>query len=166
MRALSALMGVRVAVPHHALDCGHAASSAVGTLQVLPGSGRSEMVVGNWYLRHHDLPKARLWLEKSFQAYRGNISTCNLLGTVYFLEGDLKRAEQVLEFGLELRPTDGDIRRLLIEVLAKAERPEATLPHFDHLLRLPQATGADWLRTPTASVARSRKRGVALEASP
>lgn len=117
----------------------------VERMKTLPlGGGRSEMVVGNWYLRHGQLTNARWWLERSFASYSNNVSTCYLLGTVYSLQDETERALEVLGWGSELRPDDPGMRRRLIETLVAAGRREETLPHFDKLLRLPGATCRDW----------------------
>jgi len=120
---------------------------SVARVMTLPlGLGRTELVVGNWYLRQGQRTQARAWLERSLAIYPDNVSACNLLGNVYVQDGEPERAAVLFANAVRLRPTSPEYRRKLVQVLLAVGRQADALPHFAFLAQRSELRPEDWTR--------------------
>jgi tetratricopeptide (TPR) repeat protein len=110
------------------------------------GLGRTQLVVGNWYLRRKDLPAARSWLEKSLQENPGNVGTLDILAGVYYLMGEKPRAFETLAVAIRMRPDDAPMHVKMTRMLVAERRYMEALPHFEQLERLRALEPDDWIR--------------------
>jgi len=110
------------------------------------GLGRTELVVGNWYLRQRDLASARSWLERSLQENPMNVGTLDVLAGVYFLMDQRPRAIEMLGTAIRMRPDDIPMRVKMTRFLVAEHRYAEALPHFEHLEQLGALEPDEWIR--------------------
>lgn len=139
--------------------------------KTLPASrGRTEMVVGYWYLTHGDQAGAREWFERAVAVYPANNLAQHELGL--FAMDQRRYAEAIARFEMAVaaRPDKGNYRLSLVDALVMAGRPADALPHLERLTaaepQRPELWGCAGIvlsglgRTPEAR--RALERAVAL----
>jgi tetratricopeptide (TPR) repeat protein len=103
--------------------------------QTLPISrGRTEMVVGFWYLNHSRTQEARAWFQRSVAAYPLNNAAQHQLGLFAMDEG--RYAEAVTRFRVATlaRPDKSNYRLSLVDALVLVGRPGEALSELDVLV--------------------------------
>jgi Flp pilus assembly protein TadD len=102
--------------------------------KTLPASkGRTEMVVGYWYLTHGDKPRAREWFERAVAAYPPNNLARHQLGLYAMDEGRYPEAIAHFEMAVRARPDKTNYRLSLVDALVLGGRPAEALPHLETL---------------------------------
>ena len=120
---------------------------SLARMKALPlGLGRTELVVGSWYLREGQRDQARSWLERSVASFAYNVSACNLLGNIYMLDGTPGKAVPLFDTAVRLRPSDMTYRRKLVQALVAARNPAAAATHCDVLARSGAMRAEDCMR--------------------
>jgi tetratricopeptide (TPR) repeat protein len=100
----------------------------------LPASkGRTEMVVGYWYLTHGQKEVAREWFQRAIAAYPGNNVAHHHLGLFAVDEGRYADAVAHFEMAVRARPDKHNYRLSLVDALVLAGRPAEALPHLEVL---------------------------------
>jgi tetratricopeptide (TPR) repeat protein len=123
-------------------------------LKTLPlGLGRTEALVGAWYVAHGDTVQAVDWLRRSLDANPANSVAAYYLGSIGMARGLYPWAARAFLAALEARPDKELFRFRLVDALIRGGgRPEWAKPHLDTLLlrnpgesRYWQAAGVVWL---------------------
>lgn len=96
--------------------------------------GRTEMVVGLWYLNHGHREEARSWFHRSVAAYPANNVAQHQLGLFAIDEERYDEAVDRLRVATLARPDKANYRRALVDALVLAGRPAEALPELDVLL--------------------------------
>ncbi len=94
------------------------------------GFGRTEVAVGNWYLRNEQLREAEKWFGHALHKNPYNANAYSLLGRVYSREKQYESACEVLEKAVMLRPDKQRFREHYVEALLELKRCEEALPHL------------------------------------
>lgn len=114
-------------------------------LETLPlGMGRTEVLVGTWYMKRGQRELAHEWLERAVAANPQNNNAYYLLGADYLQSGDMARAAESLGRAVELRPDKVRFHRMLVQSLFGCGRVEEAIPHIEFILDRGSGTGADW----------------------
>ncbi|HEY6867263.1 MAG TPA: hypothetical protein VI792_08400 [Candidatus Eisenbacteria bacterium] len=117
------------------------------------GLGRTEAVVGAWYVAHGDTTQAVDWFRRSLDANPANGVAAYYLGSIGMARGMYPWAARAFLAALEARPDKELFRFSLVDALIRGGgRPEWAQPHLDTLLRRNpgeprywQAAGVVWL---------------------
>lgn len=100
-------------------------------LKLLPlGKGRTEMLVGKWYIRQNDLDEAERWLVEATKVNPANNNAYYILGVLELERGQAEAAATSLSKAVALRPDKVDFRSKLVEALLALGRDEDALPHL------------------------------------
>lgn len=93
--------------------------------QTLPlGFGRTETVVGQWYLEHGDRDRAKLWLRRAVTVNPANNAAHYHLGLIAMDDADVGTAIAHFARASALRPDKENYRLRLVDALALAGEPE------------------------------------------
>ena len=95
--------------------------------------GRTEMVVGFWYLNHGQAQDARAWFERSVAAYPANNAAQHQLGLFDMDAGHYREAVERFRVATLVRPDKGNYRLSLVDALVLDGRPGEALPELDRL---------------------------------
>jgi len=102
--------------------------------KTLPASrGRTEMVVGYWYLTHDERANAREWFQRAVAVYPANNLAQHELGLFAMDEGRYAEAIARFEIAVAARPDKGNYRLSLVDALVQAGRPAEALPQLERL---------------------------------
>lgn len=131
-RAREAWLGVAFAVslvhtaPWVAVNASFDRSFA--RFQTLPlGYGRTETVVGQWYLEHGDHDRAKLWLTRAVTVNPANNAAHYHLGLLAMDDADVAAAIAHFAQASALRPDKDNYRLRLVDALALAGEPGRAL---------------------------------------
>jgi len=117
---------------------------SLARLETLPlGMGRTEVLVGTWYMKRGQNELARGWLERAVAANPQNNNAYYLLGADYLQSGDMARAAESLGRAVELRPDKELFRRMLVQSLFGCGRGGEAIPHIEFILDRGSGTGSD-----------------------
>ena len=138
--------------------------------KTLPTSrGRTQMVVGYWYLTHGQKALAREWFERAVAAYPGNNLAQNQLGLYAMDDGRYADAARHFEIAVRSRPDKTNYRAALVDALVLGGRPQQAADHLEVLTQaLPSRpevwgcygivlTGLGRLEEARAALARARE---------
>ncbi len=104
--------------------------------QTLPlGFGRTETVVGQWYLEHGDRARAKAWLERAVQVNPANNAAHYHLGLLAMDDAEVGAAIAHFARASALRPDKENYRVRLVDALALAGEPARALAALDPLRR-------------------------------
>ncbi len=105
-------------------------------LKALPlGLGRTEVVVGTWYLEHRDTTQAVAWFERSLEAYPGNGTAAFSLGWIEANRGRYRQAAGAFWTALQSRPDKQEFRFSLVNAIVRGGGPPLLAKaHLDTLL--------------------------------
>ncbi len=93
-------------------------------LKTLPsGLGRTEVVVGTWYLAHGDTAQAIAWFERSLSAYPWNGTAAYSLGRIDMGRGQYRRAAGAFWTALQSRPDKQEFRFSLVDAVVRGGGP-------------------------------------------
>ncbi|MFI5370801.1 MAG: tetratricopeptide repeat protein [Candidatus Eisenbacteria bacterium] len=117
------------------------------------GLGRTQAVVGSYYLMHADTTAAIPWLERSLEEYPGNNFAAYLLGRIAVRRGMYRLGAQAFWTALRSRPDKDEYRFALVDAIVRGGGPPALAKlHLDTLrVHAPDepvvwaATGVVWL---------------------
>ena len=102
--------------------------------KTLPTSrGRTQMVVGYWYLTHGQKALAREWFERAVAAYPGNNLAQNQLGLYAMDDGRYADAARHFEIAVRSRPDKTNYRAALVDALVLGGRPQQAADHLEVL---------------------------------
>jgi tetratricopeptide (TPR) repeat protein len=106
-------------------------------LKTLPlGKGRTEMLVGKWYIRENQPREAEHWLTESIRVNPNNNNAYYMLGLLYLEQGRTELAANALARAVELRPDKVIMRSKLVDALLALHRTKDALPHLKILTEL------------------------------
>ncbi len=129
-------VGVLVSVFHSGawIALNTSESRSLERYKSLPASkGRTEMVVGYWYLTHGQRALAREWFERAVTAYPGNNLAHHQLGLYAMDEARYADAIAHFEIAVRVRPDKPNYRLSLVDALVLGGRLEEALPHLEKL---------------------------------
>jgi tetratricopeptide (TPR) repeat protein len=113
--------------------------------KTLPASkGRTEMVVGYWYLTHGQKGLAREWFERAIAAYPANNLAHHQLGLYAMDEGRYADAVKHFEVAVSARPDKSNYRLSLVDALVLAGRPAEALPQLEALTAAEPSRAEFW----------------------
>lgn len=99
------------------------------------GLGRTQAVVGAYYLAHGDTLQAIPWFERSLEEYPGNNNAAYGLGMIGMNRGLYRWSAQAFWTALRSRPDKDLYRFALVNAIVRGGgRPEWARPHLDTLL--------------------------------
>jgi tetratricopeptide (TPR) repeat protein len=133
--ALLALVSLFHTLPWIAINASFDRSFA--RFKTLPtGLGRTEAVVGLWYLSHGDTVQAIPWFQRSLHAYPSNNIAAYTLGQIGMRRGMYRWAAQGFWTALQSRPDKDNYRFALVDaILRGGGPPQWAKAHLDTLLR-------------------------------
>jgi tetratricopeptide (TPR) repeat protein len=103
------------------------------------GIGRTEVVVGNWYLRKNRKREAEEWLKRALRTNPQNINAHGLLGQMYLDVEEYERARVHFRAAVTGRPDKMEFHVNYVHILLKLGNCEAALPHLRWLAeRMPE----------------------------
>lgn len=113
--------------------------------KTLPATkGRTEMVVGYWYLTHGQPQLAREWFERAIAVYPANNVAHYELGLLAVNQGRYDDAIRHIEMAVEARPDKANYRLSLVDALVLSGRPSPALPHLEILTRAQPGRAELW----------------------
>jgi tetratricopeptide (TPR) repeat protein len=114
----------------------HSQRLSLERFKYLPlGYGRTEVVVGNWYLRNGQRDQAETWLKRALEVYPYNANAFGFLGTMYAQDGNHDLASQAFERAVALRPDKKAFHNNLARSLIESERYEEAIPQLEWLVK-------------------------------
>jgi tetratricopeptide (TPR) repeat protein len=123
----------------------HSQQLSLERFKYLPlGYGRTEVVVGNWYLRHGQRDQAETWLKRALEVYPYNANAFGFLGTMYAQDGNHDLAAQAFERAVALRPDKKAFHNNLARSLIELERYEDAIPQLDWLVKRDRQNVGYW----------------------
>ncbi|UCG52593.1 MAG: tetratricopeptide repeat protein [Candidatus Latescibacterota bacterium] len=109
----------------------HSETRALERFKSLPlGYGRTEVVVGNWYLRHDDPETAKSWFRRALDAHPYNAAAYGFLGSIYAKEDRFDAAADMFEKAVTLRPDKPSFRMKYAAALYEIGEYQEALPHI------------------------------------
>lgn len=109
----------------------HSETAALERFKALPlGHGRTEVAVGNWYLRHREYKDAERWFEMALQVNPNNANANSMMGRIYAREGKFEIAGRYFERAVALRPDKIQFRQYYVRVLLELSLCEEARPHL------------------------------------
>jgi tetratricopeptide (TPR) repeat protein len=109
----------------------HSEALTLERFKTLPlGIGRTEVVVGNWYMRNDNPAEAEAWFKRALKANPKNVNAYYLLGVLYASEGHIEPACDWFGRAVKLRPDKADYRKKYIKALFEAGRCYDAVPHL------------------------------------
>jgi tetratricopeptide (TPR) repeat protein len=124
----------------------HSEAVAMSRFATLPlGQGRTEVVIGNWHLRHGRSAEAEAWFEKALAVNSNNSNAWELLGQVRADREDLVRATEAFVRAAALRPDKPLFLHNAVIGLEKLGRWEEALHYYEPLCRLEPEYVPNWL---------------------
>jgi tetratricopeptide (TPR) repeat protein len=109
----------------------HSEALTLERFKTLPlGIGRTEVVVGNWYMRHDDPAEAEAWFKRALKVNPQNVNAYYLLGVLYASNGHIEPACDWLGRAVKLRPDKPDYRKKYVTALFEAGRCGDAVPHL------------------------------------
>jgi len=106
------------------------------------GIGRTEVVVGNWYLRKNRKGEAEEWFKRAIRVNPENVNAHELLGQMCLEEGKYEQARAHFRAAVTGRPDKAEFRANYVDVLLKLGDCDSALPHLKWLAeRMPERLG-------------------------
>jgi tetratricopeptide (TPR) repeat protein len=120
---------------------------AVRRVAALPlGHGRSEVLVGTFYIRENRLDKAEEWYQKGLkQNIESHAAWCGL-ACVAFQKRDYARAARLFGVAVKLKPDYPLYRQSLVSTLIHDGRQEEALREFRNLLAVDGRNVTSWMQ--------------------
>jgi len=101
----------------------HSEARTLERFATLPlGYGRTEVVIGNHYLRQRELDTALKWFRRALVVNPFNANAYWLIGRVALVRGEYEQAIRSVKSAMVTRPDKIEFRELLIRLLLDAER--------------------------------------------
>jgi Tfp pilus assembly protein PilF len=123
----------------------HSQARSLERFKTLPlGYGRTEVAVGNWYLRHEQPADAKEWFKRAIEVNRYNVNAYFLLGVLYDNNGFIDPACKMFDTAIKLRPDKPDYRERYVRALLDAHRCQDAVPHLTWLARHKPADFVYW----------------------
>ncbi|MDH3217533.1 MAG: tetratricopeptide repeat protein [Candidatus Krumholzibacteria bacterium] len=123
----------------------HNEDLALQRFKTLPlGLGRTEVVVGNWYLRHDQLDEAALWFRRAVETNPNNGPAYAFLGMLATRQNRLQEASLSYERAVALRPDKAEFRHNYLITLLELNRLQEALPHLEWFTRTLPDNGRYW----------------------
>lgn len=114
----------------------HSEMLSLERFKYLPlGYGRTEVVVGNWYMRHGDDTQAETWLKRALEVHPYNANAYGFLGTMYSRQGKKDLAVVAFQNAVKLRPDKPAFHNNLARDLIDAGRHREALVELDWLIK-------------------------------
>lgn len=113
----------------------HSPARTLERFKTLPlGNGRTEVAVGNFYLRQNDQEEALRWFQKALTVNPSNSNAYAYLGQLHAERGRHDRAAEMLSRSVALRPDKVIFRNNYVLALLELERYEEALTELAWLV--------------------------------
>ena len=123
----------------------HSEARAMTRFATLPlGMGRTEVVIGNWHLRHGRPDDAIPWFERALRVEPRNANAWSFLGMIHADRGEIEAAANAFRHASDARSDKPLYRHNLIIALEKLGRYEETLPEYEILCRIEPDYMPNW----------------------
>ena len=113
----------------------HSEKLSLERFKTLPlGQARTEVVVGNYYFRNNDLPKAKEWFRKGLEVNPYNANIYSFLARILEREGRYDLAWKAYENAVALRPDKVSFRSNYTFALLRVDRHNEAFPQLQWLV--------------------------------
>lgn len=134
LMAFAAVLSVIFLAPWVSIN--HSEALTLERFKTLPlGYGRTEVAVGNWYMRNDRPADAEAWFKRALEVNNANVNAYYLLGVLYASNENVELACKLLDVAVKLRPDKPDYRERYVQALFDAGRCQDAVPHLHWLAK-------------------------------